>query len=437
MSDDILHSGQEPDQGEAPKEKRPGFLRKLLFGSVLRSVFSVLFLFTLSLILFALLSSSPKKREAGGQSSAKQSEKDLSETNRILSEENKQLKARVAKADSQGSGAFAPGTAPGLDKEIPFPPPPPGGQGGQVPAFSGPAPAGSCPATPSHGPVPGTIPGAGTRFNSPGDAITQAGVVQQGMGFPNVYKPLTVGVPASAAPHPPYSGQPNALGPSAEQKPEQKKEKNLLAGSRAVGSISHGIAAVPGLPYPVTIDLTSMTVGPNNTSRPLKDCSVIAVASADLSTSRILLQPKTLNCYLGGEYLSLDVDGYVIDLTDNLTGLHGKVEGRSGKYLWGIIAGSFAGGLGKAFAAAETTSTVSELGTSTTTVTGDKLKYGLTSGGAASADELARWFKERANKLVDYVQVPPLHAVKVIFTTSMHVPDGTRGINLKEMSWVR
>ncbi|MFO0753539.1 MAG: TrbI/VirB10 family protein [Thermodesulfovibrionales bacterium] len=264
------------------------------------------------------------------------------------------------------------------------------------------------------------------------------------MGVLNRFKPLTVG--AAAAPglqqsphtgHPYSSPQGLPTEQRLEQKPEQKKENNLLAGSRALGSIPHGIAAVPGLPYPVTIDLTSMTVGPNNTSTSLKDCSIIAVAGADLSTSRVLLQPKTLNCYRGGEYLSLAVDGYVVDLTDNNSGLHGTVEGRSGKYLWGMIAGSFAGGIGKAFAAGETTSTVSAEGVSTTTVTGDKLKYGLTSGGAASADELARWFKERANKLVDYVQVPPLDAVTVIFTSSVHVPDGGPMVNRKEMSWVK
>src|SRR5208283_2595011 len=87
------------------------------------------------------------------------------------------------------------------------------------------------------------------------------------------------------------------------QENKKELEKNLLGGSRALGSLSHGVDAVSGLPYPVVIDLTSVSVGPNATSRPIKDCAIIGAASADLSSGRVYMQAKTLNCYIGGEYV--------------------------------------------------------------------------------------------------------------------------------------
>src|SRR5208337_1747440 len=222
------------------------------------------------------------------------------------------------------------------------------------------------------------------------------------------------------------------------QENKKEHEKNLLGGSRASGSLSHGVAAVSGLPYPIVIDLTSVSVGPNATSRPIKDCAIIGAASADLSAARVYMQAKTLNCYIGGEYIEQAVDGYIVDLSDGLIGLRGRVDERSGPYIAELILASFAAGISKGLAVGETTSTVSSsTGTVTTSLTGSAMREGLYSGASSAAEKLAQKLEQKADKFMPFVEVKATDKVQIIFSSGVHIPDDYHGLDIREMTWTK
>src|SRR5208283_1375403 len=178
-------------------------------------------------------------------------------------------------------------------------------------------------------------------FSSPGEAVNFMAAQEQKKADVPVYKPMQRVLPPleslSTQAH-----QAQSLTAATSQENKKDHDKNLLGGSRASGSLSHGVAAVSGLPYPIVIDLTSVSVGPNATSRPIKDCAIIGAASADLSAGRVYMQAKTLNCYMGGEYIEQAVDGYIVDMNDGLIGLKGRVDEQSGPYIAELILASFA-----------------------------------------------------------------------------------------------
>lgn len=222
--------------------------------------------------------------------------------------------------------------------------------------------------------------------------------------------------------------------------PENKKDlaKNLLGGSRALGSLTHGVAAVSGFPYPVVIDITSASIGPNATSRPLKDCAVIAAASADLSAARVYMQAKTLNCYIGGEYIEQAVDGYIVDLSDGLIGLKGRVDERSGPYIAELILASFAGGISKGLAVGETTTSISaSTGVVTSSITGSAIREGLYSGASNAAEKLAQKLEQKADKFMPFVEVRPTEKVQIVFSSGVHIPDDYHGLDMREMTWIK
>ncbi len=416
-----------PESADVEKispERRPSGIRKFFFGSLTRTMITILILFMGVAIIHALLAGPNTGKEKSGRKIQNQTREDLAEANRLLSEKNKTDREKIlglTKENQELKGQ-------GLKEEIKL----------QQPAFAQKPGAGPQKITDLLGKPPlADAQKQSPVFSSPGEAVNFMAAQEQKKADIPAYHPMQRVLPP-----------PELLSTQAHQAPsvtaatsqENKKEheKNLLGGSRASGSLYHGVAAVSGLPYPVVIDLTSVSVGPNATSRPIKDCAIIAAASADLSAARVYMQAKTLNCYIGGQYIEQAVDGYVVDLSDGLIGLKGRVDEQSGPYIAELILASFAAGISKGLAVGETTSTVSaSTGTVTTSLTGSAMREGLYSGASSAAEKLAQKLEQKADKFMPFVEVKPTDKVQVVFSNAVYIPDEYHGVNMRELTWIK
>ena len=150
------------------------------------------------------------------------------------------------------------------------------------------------------------------------------------------------------------------------------------------------------------------------------------------------MQAKTLNCYIGGEYIEQAVDGYIVDLNDGLIGLKGRVDEQSGPYIAELILASFVGGISKGLAVGETTSIVSaSTGTVTTSLTGSAMHEGLYSGASSAAEKLAQKLEQKADKFMPFVEVKPTDKVQIVFSKAVHIPDDYQGVNMKELTRIK
>ncbi len=401
-------------------ERRPSGISRFFFGSLTRTMATIVIAFIGVAIINALLAGPNSAKKNTNGKSQNQSRDDLAEANRLLSEKNKTDQEKLLNLTKENQAL----KGQGLREEIRLQPP----VSAQQPWVGRQSPSASAAAdTQKHAPV----------FSSPGEAVNfMAAQEQKKAGVPS-YKPMQRVLPPPEALST-QAHQAQSLTAATSQDNNKEYEKNLLGGSRALGSLSHGVAAVSGLPYPLVIDLTSVSVGPNATSRPIKDCSIIGAASADLSAGRVYMQAKTLNCYIGGEYIEQAVDGYIVDLNDGLIGLKGRVDEQSGPYIAELILASFAGGISKGLAVGETTSMVSaSTGTVTTSLTGSAMREGLYSGASSAAEKLAQKLEQKADKFMPFVEVKPTDKVQIVFSRGVHIPDGYHGVNMRELTWIK
>ena len=304
-------------------ERRSGGIRGFFFGSLPRSMATILAIFVCAAIIHALLAGPDSTRKIPDRKNENQSRQDLAEVNRLLSEKGKTDQEKILSLTKENQDL----RGQGLKEEIKLQPP----SSVQKPVM----PDGQRQTRPFQAPERPCISWLCRNKRRPGSLLINP--------F-NGYSAACNAAQTRAHQPEPY---PNI--DSSENK--EVHEKNLLGGSRALGSLSHGVAAVSGLPYPVVIDLISASTGPNATSRPIRDCAIVAAASADLSAARVYMQAKTLNCYLGGKYIEQAVDGYIVDLRDGLVGLKGRVDERSGPYIAELILSSFAAGISRGLAA--------------------------------------------------------------------------------------
>ncbi len=422
-----------PDHVETDGNKKKGGVRGFFFGSVPRIFGTVVMLFV-AVMIFNIYSKgnqggqAPKKEVATNKNKQAINEVQAvanygADKNKSLEDENRRLKEELA-AKNAGTNPINVQPGPGAPQS-----------GMQAPPFQ-PAPGANVPPNPMDA----------IKISAQRDAPR----IPAGPQYSPMQR-VTVDLRASGGliPQVPVQVQGGAAVTSAHASPLQgacpagqdcNTEKNMLGGSRAIGVLSHGVAAVEKLPYPMTIDLTTMTHGPNNTSVQVRDCSVLAVGTADISSSRVMMQLKELNCYINGEYVNAKTDGYVVDAGDQSIGLKGDVERNTGSYLLQMFLGSAMGGFGAAMAQSQVTTTYSAAtGTGSSLVTGNALQYGAGQAGNNAAQQYAKRMESEADKILPYVNVHPQDRILVFFTASIHMPDSTqpRGISRELSSYVK
>jgi hypothetical protein len=201
---------------------------------------------------------------------------------------------------------------------------------------------------------------------------------------------FTVGKPAPAAPAPPA------------------RSVHLPAGSFAKATLMSGVYAPirAQQPLPVLLHVTEAPIGPNATRVPLRGCVAVARALGDYTTKRAALQLDTLSCVLpSGRSVTHAVTGWVSG-PDGVFGMPGELVEREGPYLARVSLAGFFQGASAAFAAAQTTTSIGALGTTTTRITGNEELYGALSGFATTAHRMASFYERQLESLVPAIYVP-------------------------------
>lgn len=200
----------------------------------------------------------------------------------------------------------------------------------------------------------------------------------------------------------------------------------LPAGSMAMAKLITGVdAPTEGSPLPVLLSLSKEALGPSMHAAPVKGCLLIGEASGVLGTERALVKVYRLSCTLDdGSSISREVAGYVVG-EDGRIGLPGVMVSRQGEKIIEALAANFAAGFGSGLAQQETTSSMTALGGSVNTVTGNALNFGMYRGASKSAEQLSVFLQEYAKRLVPVISVDAGRDTKVVFQ---------RGTDLGELS---
>lgn len=168
-------------------------------------------------------------------------------------------------------------------------------------------------------------------------------------------------------------------------------------------------------PLPTLLSLSAEALGPSMRSIAIKGCLGIAEATGDLSSERAMIKVYRLSCVReDGSSISREISGYVVG-EDGRIGIPGILVSRQGDKIFQSLLANFASGFGNAMAQNETTSSVTALGGSYSTLTGDALKYGSYRGFGKTADELASWLKDYAKQMVPVISVEAGRNLEIVF----------------------
>ncbi len=204
----------------------------------------------------------------------------------------------------------------------------------------------------------------------------------------------------------------NNVSQSTSRKGKKKSSETWVSlpdGSVVKATIVSGIfAPVTSSQWlPTLLNLDEAFYGPNNTRVPLQGCKVLARAQGDYTTDRASVTAYEVSCVLpDGKARVFKVKGYATDSKDSAFGVQGKIISKSGKYILGSVITSFLQGLSQGLSQGETTQTVTENGSTVTSVTGSATKYAGFSGASSSFAKLSDYYQSRLNKMVDMIYIP-------------------------------
>lgn len=153
---------------------------------------------------------------------------------------------------------------------------------------------------------------------------------------------------------------------------------------------------------------------PNGHHSTLKGCFVTASIYGDISSERGQIRTELLSCIRpSGDVLNIAVQGTIVGSAGK-NGLRGIPVMRNGKILWNAgISGGIAG-LGSAAQKSQENQSSSPLG-SVATVSGNYLSYAAYGGMKSAADQLARYYVQRAEQYHPIIQINPGSQVTIIF----------------------
>ena len=260
----------------------------------------------------------------------------------------------------------------------------------------------------------GPTRGFKTRPKSSGSS-TIPGMSKEG-ALPRPAEPITV-VYADKGRTKDGKGAPPSF-PSLFQSPN-KKEAFLPPGAMAAAVLVTGVEAPTDEktpPLPVLLSFSADGLGPSLWNTPLKGCLMIGEAAGDEVTERASVKVYRLSCVRpDGSALVREVTGWVVG-EDGREGIPGVLLSKQGGKIAQTLAAEMAAGFGKALADQEYTTTRSaDTGVTTRTLTGDALMAGGFTGLSETANRLAGWLLQKAEKMLPVVSVNAGRKVKVIF----------------------
>ena len=177
-----------------------------------------------------------------------------------------------------------------------------------------------------------------------------------------------------------------------------------------------------GHPAPVMLRIKDLAVLPNRVKADLKGCFVLAEGYGDLSKERADMRLVSLSCISknGEAVIDQKVKGYLVD-ADALLGLKGRVVSKMGAALArSVMAGIFEG-LGEAFEAASTSTSVSSLGVVETVDKDEIVNVAVGRGVARGAQELQKFYLDLARQTMPVIEVLPTKGVTVVVSEGVEL----------------
>ncbi len=215
--------------------------------------------------------------------------------------------------------------------------------------------------------------------------------------------------------------------------PEKESDKNstYLSVSISPARLLTGVSAPTGGnaqkdPQPMLFEITDLSFLPNEFQQSYVGCFVNGVGYGNLSSERVLARVTSLNCVgVDNQAVEVKIDGYVTG-PDGGVGIKGKLDDKQGPLLAKALAAGVASGIGSAFSAAGSTTTVSPLGTTTTLKPDQVLKTGSYSGVSNAMEKLADFYMERVNEMYPTINIGAGIEVDIVIKKGLEI-QGWRG----------
>ncbi len=202
-----------------------------------------------------------------------------------------------------------------------------------------------------------------------------------------------------------------------EKKRTIKLPPSFMEGFLLTGMDAMTIEGSSNTPEPMMIRVQAPAVLPNEVKANLKGCFVIAEGYGNLATHRVDARLKSLSCIdlEGGSVIYEKIKGYVQD-ADGKRGIKGQIVHRAGALLArSMIAGAFEG-IGEAVKVSSQTTSISALGETNSTPSGNLSKAALGGGISAGAKDVRSLFLQLARQSSPVVEIGAAKKISVIIT---------------------
>jgi conjugal transfer pilus assembly protein TraB len=194
----------------------------------------------------------------------------------------------------------------------------------------------------------------------------------------------------------------------------------LPAGSFVRVAMLNGVDAPTGgqaqsNPLPVAFHVLDVANLANQHKLDIRDCRVIAATWGDLSSERMMGRTETLACVIDGEAVEMAIKGQVIG-EDGKAGVRGRLVTKQGQLLANTLFAGALSGIGKAFQASATITSMGGGGV-TQTIDPDKIGQAAIGGGVGSAgQQLAQYYLKAADKLYPVIETDGGRTVEILIT---------------------
>jgi conjugal transfer pilus assembly protein TraB len=231
-----------------------------------------------------------------------------------------------------------------------------------------------------------------------------------------------------------HDGKPT-VGASGQAKKEVRKVDSFLPVSFTRAVLLGGMDAPTGGqaqrdPVPVLLKLSDNAFLPNAYRSAVKDCFVVAEGFGEVSAERAYIRTQLLSCVLkNGQSLEVPIKGSVFG-EDGKNGMRGRLITKQGAILTNALLSGIASGIGQGFAASTQVTSVSPLGstTSSSSASQDILKSGLGTGVARAMDRLAQYYINLAERTFPVIEIDAGRMVDIVITQGVTL-DGTLAIS--------
>jgi len=197
----------------------------------------------------------------------------------------------------------------------------------------------------------------------------------------------------------------------------------IPAGSFGEATLLTGVyAPTGGEPLPVLLRLDAALLGPGKSRVPLRDAFLVGKAQGDANSKRAIVQLETLSVvWEDGESNESKVNGWVVD-DDGVQGLAGAYVWRADEILAlsGLSSGLSAGADG--LAARDSSTQTGPLGTVTTAITGDPLRFAAAQGVGGAFSKISEIIASRLQEITPAIYVPNARSVTVAFISGATLP---------------